>query len=197
MFTKVQAEIMKVFVAKLNKRFSIREIAKVLKKPYPLIHRSIKKLLEENFLVKDEKAFLSLNYKANHLELSYIEALRAKEKISKDKITSLFVRDVKEKMGIDYFTFLVFGSYVEKNNPKDVDVLVILENEDKINYVEKMLVNVADNFTKSFHVQIISAKSAYEMLAKRDKVNILNETLNKHLLLFGAENYYRILQNAR
>jgi hypothetical protein len=36
------------------------------------------------------------------------------------------------------------------------------------------------------------AKSAYEMLAKRDKVNILNETLNKHLLLFGAENYYKI-----
>ena len=197
MFTKTQAEIMKVFVAKIDKRFSIKEIAELLKKPYPLVHRSIKDLLEKNYLIKDEKGFLSLNYKANHSELSYIESLRVQETLSKDKTLSLFIKDVKEKIELDYFTLLIFGSYVEKSKPKDIDLLVILENEEKVEDIEKILNNMAENFTKTFHIQVISTKSAFEMLAKRDKINILNETLDKHLLLFGAENYYRILQHAR
>lgn len=197
MFTKTQAEIMKVFVAKITQRFSIKEISDILKKPYPLIHRSIKDLLKKNNLIKDDKGFLSINYRDNLTELSYIESLRAGEAVNKDKTLALFIKDMKEKIGIDYFTLLIFGSYVEKKDPKDIDILVIMENVKELGNTERILNSLAENFTKPFHIQVISTKSAYEMLAKRDKINILNETLNKHLLLFGAENYYRILQNAR
>lgn len=197
MFTKTEVEIMKVFVGKIDKRFSIKEISELIKKQYPLVHRSIKNLLERNNLIIDEKKLLSLNYMANHSKLSYIESLRAEEIINKDKILALFVKDMEEKVGLDYFTLLIFGSYVEKSNPNDIDILLILENEEKVRDIERMLNNMTENFTKLFHIQVISTKSAYEMLAKRDKINILNETLNKHILLFGAENYYRILQHAR
>ena len=197
MLTKTQAEIMKKFVSKINQRFSIKEIAEALKKPYPLIHRSMQELIEERFILKDEKGFLYLNYKENHNELSYIEGLRARKVIFKDKILALFLRDAQEKLDIDFFILLIFGSYIEKSNPRDIDLLLIIENEKRINEVEKLITNLAENFTKPFHIQVISYKSAYEMFSKRDKINILNETLNKHILLFGAENYYRILKNAR
>lgn len=197
MFTKTEAKIMEIFVSKINSKFSIKEISKILIKPYPLIHRSIQNLLREKCVIKDEKQLLSVNYRENHSELTYIEALRGKNALSKDKTLFLFVQDVFEKMNTDFFIFLIFGSYVEKNNPRDIDILCIVEDEKKVNEIERILGNVSSNFTKHFEVQVISRKSAYEMLGKRDKVNIVNETLNKHILLFGAENYYRMLKNAR
>ena len=77
MFTKTQIEIMKLFVSQINRRFSIKEATEILKKPYPLIHRSIKSLIEQKFIQKDEKGLISLNYKENHSKLTYVESLRS------------------------------------------------------------------------------------------------------------------------
>src|SRR3989344_903311 len=152
MFTKTQALIMQVFASKIIEKFSINQISKIIKKPYPLVHRSIRVLIDKGFIIKDSKGFLELNYKENHQELTYIESLRKKDILSKDKLVSLF---------------------------------------------EKIVNNIASNFTVKFDINIISVESAYEMLSKRDKINILNESLNKHIILFGTENFYRILKNAR
>ncbi len=197
MFTKTEGEIMKIFVSKINQRFSIKEISDSLKKPYPLIHRSAKSLLFDRFLTKDEKGLLSLNYKENHSEIAYIESLRSKAILNNDKSLFLFIKDVFEKVGMDFFIMLIFGSYVVKSNPRDIDILFVLDDQDKTFQVEKILVNIASQFSKKFDFQVISTKSAYEMLSKRDKINILNESLNKHVLLYGAENFYRMLKNAR
>ncbi len=197
MFTKTQAEILKIFVSQIDKRFSIKEIAETLKKAYPLIHRSIQELLSKSYILKDEKRFLSLNYRKNHTELSYIEALRSQQALDKDKILGLFTQDVKSRLNLDFFVLLIFGSYIEKSNPRDIDVLLIIEEESHIAEIEKIMQNIASQFTKNFEIQVISSKSAHEMLSKREKINILNESLNKHLLLFGAENYYRMVSNAR
>ncbi|MBM3233023.1 hypothetical protein FJZ18_02560 [Candidatus Pacearchaeota archaeon] len=197
MLTKTQIEILKLFVSQIDKRFSIKEIAEKLKKPYPLIHRSIRDLLGNNYLIKDEKRLISLNYRKNHQELSYIEALRSRQALDKDKILSLFTQDVRSRLNLDFFVLLIFGSYVEKSNPRDIDVLLIIENEERILEIEKTIQNIASQFTKNFEIQVISSKSAHEMVSKREKINILNESLNKHLLLFGAENYYRMVSNAR
>jgi len=197
MFTKTQIRIMKVFVANIIRRFSIKEIADTLKSPYPLIHRSIQDLLKGGFIAKDEKDFLSLNYKGNNTELVYIEALRAKDSTIKENKLSLFINDVLERVKEDFFVFLIFGSYVEKLTYRDIDFLFIIEDESRVNEIERTLENIADNFTNKIEIQVISVKSAHEMLSNRDKVNIMNETLNKHILLFGTENYYRMIKNAR
>ena len=188
---------MKVFVANIIRRFSIKEIADTLKSPYPLIHRSIQDLLKGGFIAKDEKDFLSLNYKGNNTELVYIEALRAKDSTIKENKLSLFINDVLERVKEDFFVFLIFGSYVEKLTYRDIDFLFIIEDESRVNEIERTLENIADNFTNKIEIQVISVKSAHEMLSNRDKVNIMNETLNKHILLFGTENYYRMIKNAR
>lgn len=197
MFTKTQVEIMKTFVAHIRKQFSIKEVADNLKKPYPLIHRSMKSLMKQGYITEGEKRLLSLSYNRNHAELAYIEALRSSQALKKDRTLVLFVEDVQSKIGFEFFVLLIFGSYVEKNNPRDIDVLLIIEDEARLAEVERVLENVSSQFTKRFEIHIITTKSAYEMLAKRDKLNILNESLNKHLLLSGAENYYRILTHAR
>lgn len=198
MLTKTQLKIMEIFVSKINERFSIKQISEIIKKPYPLVHRSIKLLMDNQFIIKDKQNFLSLNYKRNFLELVYVESLRKKEFLKKNKTLALFEKDVLDKISLDFFIFLIFGSSVKnKKNPSDIDILFIIEDKNKIDNIEKILHNLASNFSLKFDINVISVESAYEMLIKRDKANVMNETLDNHILIFGAENYYRLVKNAR
>ncbi|MFH1249068.1 MAG: hypothetical protein V1660_02860 [archaeon] len=196
MFTKTQAEIMKVFVSKINENFSIKQISEIIKKAYPLVHRSVKSLVNGGFLIKDKRGLLSLNYCENFGDIAYIESLR-KDEFLKDKIMKMFVLDVLSKINSNFFVFLVFGSAVESREPRDIDILLITPRKEEVNETEKIVANISSNFSKKFDINVISAESAEEMLGKRESTNMLNETLNKHIILFGAENYYRILKNAR
>ncbi len=197
MLTKTQAKIMQVFVSKINERFSIKQISEIIKKPYPLVHRSIKLLINDRFILKDNQELISLNYRENNMEIAYIESIRKQEFLEKHKTISLFAKDVIDNIKLDFFIFLVFGSAIEKKDFKDIDILLIIEDKDKIDEIEKFLGNLSSNFTEKFDISVISLDSAYEMLSKRDNINIMNETLNKHILIFGAENYYNLLKNGR
>ncbi|MEK6836351.1 MAG: hypothetical protein AABX94_01640 [Nanoarchaeota archaeon] len=197
MLTKTQTEIMKIFVSKIDKKFSINEIAKTLKKPYALIHRSMQELIKNKFISIDERKLLYLNYKGNISELSHIESLRIKEAVKKDKSISLFIKDCINGIKEDYFTLLIFGSFIDKKKFNDIDLILILDNSDNLETAEKTIKNTASNFSLKIDLHVINKESAYEMFSKREQINILNESLNKHLIAFGGENYYRILSNAR
>ena len=111
----------------------------------------------------------------------------------------MFVKDSLESIKTDFFCMLIFGSYAENKQQKgsDVDVLVICEDDYKHSNMEKILENLASKFSLNFHIHVIPAKSAYEMLLKRDEANVMNELLNSHIIIFGGENFYRMLKNAR
>ena len=54
-----------------------------------------------------------------------------------------------------------------------------------------------DSLTSPFEERVIGFESVYEMLAKRDEKNIMNEILNKHIILYGAELFYRLIARGR
>lgn len=197
MLTKTQVKIMEIFTSKINETFSIKQISKMLSKPYPLIHRTIKSLIEEKRIIKDKKGFLSLNFRDNHTELMYIESLKKEGFLKKNKTIFLFVKDVLDKIGLDFFIFLFFGSAVENQNGRDTDVLIVVDKYDKIENIERIVNNIASNFSLRFDINVISVESMYEMLSKRNEKNVINETLDNHVVIFGAENYYRIIKNVR
>ena len=197
MLTKTQIEIMKVFTSRIEKRFSINEIASLLKKPYALIYRSINPLLKEELILINEKKNLSLNYRKNFQEIAFIESIRTKEKLKKEKSVSLFIKDCLEEINQDFFIFLIFGSFVENKKFNDLDIIIILDNFKDTEKIERIVKNIANNFSFKADIHILTKESAYEMFEKREQTNILNESLNKHLIVFGGENYYRILSNAR
>jgi len=197
MLTKTQVEIMKVFASKIEKRFSINEIAFLLKKPYALIHRSINPLLEQELILIDEKKLLSLNYKKNFQEIAFIESVRTKERLNKEKSVFLFIKDCLREINQDFFIFLIFGSFVENKKFNDLDIIIILDTFKDAEKTEKITKNISNNFSFKTDIHILTKESAYEMFEKREQANILNESLNKHLIVFGGENYYKILSNAR
>src|SRR3989338_8599328 len=95
------------------------------------------------------------------------------------------------------FVLLMFGSAVDSNKPRDVDILLIVDSTDKVEFHEKFLHNIASNYGLPFEERVIGFESVYEMLSKRDEKNVMNEILNKHIILYGAELFYRLIQRGR
>lgn len=196
--TKTQVAIMEKFVAEPINKFSIKSVAENLKKPYPLIHRSVKPLMTKGYFLKDEHGLLSLNYQENHALLAYIEMIRTDRLVGKNKTIKLFAKDFIGKSGLLYLILLIFGSYARgrQKGKSDIDVLAITEDEQSAIRAERIAKNIASDFSENFDINVVSLGSAYEMLKNKKQSNILNEALNNHAILFGAENFYRMVAYA-
>jgi predicted nucleotidyltransferase len=200
--TKTQLRIMQLFTGRITETFSIRQVERELNRDYSLVHRAIKPLIDKYKLLKEtENARVILNFREHHNILSYVEYLRRDSLLSKPKHKDLamcleaFIKKFKEES----FVLLLFGSAVNKNNPRDIDILLIVDSMKKTESSEAFLHNVSRDYEldEKLHIVCITYESVYEMLGKREQRNVLNEVLNKHIIIHGAELFYRLLDRGR
>ncbi len=200
MLTKTQVKIMQLFAGNIAKAFSIRQVERELNISYPLVHRAITPLIKtRNCLQLNQNNLVQLNYQDHHEILAYVEGLRKNKMLEKQQAKPIkdFLEEILDKFDQEYFIIILFGSAVESIKPADYDVLFIFENNKVANIRERAIEVIASNHSHKFHIQSIGTESIFEMAAKRDQKNLLNELLNKHIILYGAENFYRLLKNAR
>ncbi|MBN2142006.1 hypothetical protein JW711_01630 [Candidatus Woesearchaeota archaeon] len=200
MLTKNQARILQVFAGRITEQFSMREVAKILNKDSSLVRRATLPLIEQGLLSQVKNKQLVLNYRSNHQVLSYIEYLRSKDFLSKprNKSIGMFAEEIVGTVQEDDFVLLVFGSAVTSEKPGDIDILLIVKDVQQVEPNEKILHNIARNFhSVKFDINVVCFASVYEMLSTRDQLNVMNEILNKHIILHGAETFYRLLTNGR
>ena len=190
--TKTEIKVMELFVSRILDSFSIREVSRLIKKDLKIVHTSVKMLIEKEFIIKEKKG-LRLNYKSNISDLSYIENIRKEDFFNKNSLIKIHIDNFIAKSKNNFFVLLVFGSYAAKKNDKksDIDLLVIIPEYD--DGFERELNASLSVSNKKFHTNIVDADGFKEMLLKRDEMNVANETLNNHLLLYGSELYYRLL----
>jgi len=198
--TKTQLRIMKLFISKITKKFSLQGAGKKLSMHQALSYRASRQLIEKRLIIPDENGLYILNYKENQQELVAIEYLRTADYLSntKHKKFAGFVKEFIESTKEDNFIFLLFGSAVEKSNPRDYDILLFFDSMRKAQIYENILINLAENYPSlRIHVNADSIKDFHHMLKKRDKKNVVNEALNQHILFYGAELFYRALREVR
>ncbi|MBI4453078.1 hypothetical protein HY636_00370 [Candidatus Woesearchaeota archaeon] len=196
---KSTVKVLQLFTGHITESFALREVARRLKMYVSLTHRAIQPLITEKIVLQDKHKFLSLNYKIHHETFAFVEYLRRDELLNKVKYKdiALFAEEVITKIKEDNFILLVFGSTIDSKKPRDIDILLIVDNTNKVDFHEKFLHNIASNYDLPFEERVISFESVYEMLAKRDEMNVMNEILNKHIILYGAELFYRLIQRGR
>jgi len=196
MLTKTQLKIMQLFVSQIIRRFTLRGVGKELKIHQALTYRACRQLIKDKLIIPDDGSYI-LNYKQNHQELAYFEHLRSKEFLDKNKALFLLREDIIDKYPYGYFVLLLFGSAVVSQKPRDIDLLIIIEKTEDIESAEKALYNITRNYTLDVHAVVVSFESIFEMLGLRDEKNVINEVLNKHLILYGGELFYKLLKNGR
>jgi len=192
--TKSTAKVLQLFTGHITETFTLREVARRLRMHVSLTHRAIQPLIDAKIVKRDKHKNLSLNYKIHHETLAFAEYLRRDTFLGKFKDIQLLAEEVVHKIKQESFILLVFGSSVESNKPRDIDVLLIVDSTEKVAFHEKFLHNIASNYGSPFEERVIGFESVYEMLSKRDEKNIMNELLNKHIILYGAELFYRLME---
>ena len=195
--TKSTAKVLQLFTGHITETFTLREVARRLRMHVSLTHRAMQPLIDAKIVKRDKHKNLSLNYKIHHETLAFAEYLRRDTFLGKFKDIQLLAEEVVHKIKQESFILLVFGSSVESNNPRDIDVLLIVDSTEKVAFHEKFLHNIASNYGSPFEERVIGFESVYEMLSKRDEKNIMNELLNKHIILHGGELFYRLMERGR
>ena len=195
--TKSTAKVLQLFTGHITETFTLREVARRLRMHVSLTHRAMQPLIDAKIVKRDKHKNLSLNYKIHHETLAFAEYLRRDTFLGKFKDIQLLAEEVVHKIKQESFILLVFGSSVESNKPRDIDVLLIVDSTEKVAFHEKFLHNIASNYGSPFEERVIGFESVYEMLSKRDEKNIMNELLNKHIILHGGELFYRLMERGR
>jgi hypothetical protein len=200
MLTKTQQKIMILFVSKIAKKFSLQGAGKELQMHQALSYRASKQLIERGLITRDENYLYSLNYKENQQELIMFEYMRTAKFLNEPKHKKFreFVKEFIERTRESCYIFLLFGSAVEKDNPRDYDIVLFFDTIEKAQKYETILINLTEDYPDiNVHINVDSIKDLGQMLTKRDEKNVANESLNKHIIFYGAELFYKVLREVR
>ncbi len=187
----IKQRILRFLIENKEKTFSMYELAKVLKIDYKLLYINIKKLkVEKSIDVENLKSQKRCSFKNSFNEDVFIvESERRNDILKKKEFKAIY-----EKLnGVNkQFIILLFGSHVKGTASKnsDIDLLLISNLEDTKVIEEKLEV-----LPLKIHLTPITYKAFMDMLKTKEQT-VVSEALKKNILLFGIEDYYRLIQNA-
>lgn len=189
---KIKQKILKFLIENKEKTFNLSELSKILKMDYKLIYINIKNLEEENSIqVEDLKSQKRCNFDNNFNEDVFIvENERKLDLLNKKEFRAIFdkLKEINKQ-----FILLLFGSYIKGTATKhsDIDLLLISNKEDS-----KLIENKLDVLPLKIHLTPITYESFINMLKTKEQT-VVSEALKKNVILFGIEDYYRFLENAK
>lgn len=174
-----KTKIISLYLNDYNKRYYLRELADLLKKPHQTVKPYVESLVEERVLIKNERKNITeyyLNFKDkkvyDHLVIAEKEKLleRLKEdtqlEILFEKLSAFFKKN----------TLIIFGSSVEKiRKESDIDLLIVGKQN-----LSKTIKDFEDVYNKDIHkIQVTNLEKLSTALIK--------EILEKHIILNNTE----------
>ncbi len=196
--TKEELKIIDLFRKDLFGRYTIREVMKKInKKSYNWVFRAVKKLNSLgiiNLSAKGGSNICSVNL-SNPLTFNYlalIENLGVFKKLPMKNILELL-----DSVPLNYFTFIITGSYAEGQATKksDLDIVVLVENKEDSKNVFAILKNKGELMIPKAHIYVFTRKEFLRMLLDKEQ-NYAKLIFENRIIIFGAESYYLILKEA-
>ena len=199
MLTQNDIKLIEFFLKHTQDEFSIREISRQIKTDYKLVHNSIKRLINKKIIAKKRHGkteLCAVNLKGAVDYLIQVENIKSRRFLERNTGIKLIIREIKEKIKTSYYTFILFGSYAKEKQHKrsDLDLLFIVPGEEFIKEIGAAINSVSAIKPIKIHSLVVTSKDFKEMLAAKDEINIAKETLNNHIIFYGAEAYYSLLE---
>ena len=194
MLKKDEIKVLKVLFEDVTKELTIMDIAKRLDQKYVQNYRTVHNLAKSGEVIIKiigKRKVVKLDFRKSHSNYILAEIERANDLCKKNTAVSVIRKDIQEinKNCI----CILFGSQTKKTKPKsDIDLLFVIPQE--YNY-EKFERSINDKLiaTNTDRV-IIPENSLHEMWANPQKLNLGNELLKKHIILYGAEHFLNLLR---
>ena len=188
----IKQKILRFLIENKEKTFNLSELSRALKIDYKLIYINVKKLEKDRSIqVEDLKSQKRCSFKDNFNEdVFIIENERKTDLTKKKEFWAIYnqLKDINKQ-----FIALLFGSQIKETATKhsDIDLLLISNEEDS-----KIIKSQLNILPLKIHLTPITYESFIVML-KTKEFTVVSEAIKKNIILFGIEDYYRFLENAK
>ncbi len=186
--------ILKFLLSNKNTEFTIRSISKNISVDYKTVYQIVNELIGDDIIFAKkigQTVICLINQKKFNADIFRAEAIRRKELLKNKDFSTLssYFNEIKEP----FFILLLFGSYAsgKQNKKSDIDLMLITDN-DKI---KKQVKNKTSLVPLNMHLIEFSSEEFLSMI-KTTEFNVGKEAFYNNIILFGIEDYYRLIKNA-
>lgn len=195
---KKELLIIMPFIKEPWKEFTLTEIKTITKnKSHHYVFEALKKFVRLNIINEQKKG--NTNIYAINPENQDLHYLTIAESIIKEKRIDVPYKNIKQissKIKNPYYSLIIGGSYAEgkQKATSDLDIAIIIpDSETKKPY--QIALKEGELMMPEVHGYIFTNDEFYQMLMNRE-FNYGKELAKKHILYYGAEQYYVILFKA-
>ena len=194
---KTDFEVLAFLINNLNSEYSIREIAKYLKKPYVKAHKSIKRLSNQKIVsitIKGKSHYCKVDVNNNLDVICFIEYQKSKEFLLRHKKIKLALDEIANSVKSANYSLIIFGSYAKGTSDKnsDLDIAAITSKEDK-EEAEKAIKSAKMISSLNIHSLEFTYQEFIEMLKSKQN-NAGKEIAKNRIILKGAEQFHECIR---
>ncbi len=190
-------KILNIFAKDPWKKYTFKEIKKISRsKSESYVYNTLKGFVKEGIL-KQENAGNVVIYSLNNTMKAITNSANSieYESWSKKQIPYDDMEELMISIPTSLFTFIITGSYAnnKQTSKSDIDVVILCEDEPKKIYAE--LNHLCESNIPPIHLYVFKESEFMQMLLDK-KSNYGKETVKNNLILYGAEDYYRMIFEA-
>ena len=190
--------MLKPFIKHPWMEFTLSEIKSITKnKSHHYVFEALKKFAKLGLIMEKRKG--NTNIYSMNPENHDLHYLVITEYILKEGRTDVPYRNLKritDRIGNPYYTLIIGGSYAEgtQKPASDLDIAIIIpDSEDKKPY--QVALKEGELMLPEVHGYVFTREEFYRMLVN-EEFNYGKELARKHILCYGAEQFYKILFEA-
>lgn len=187
-------KILSLLLSNKRERFTIRAISRKISIDYKTVYLKVKDLIE-NKIIRAEKAgqttLCSVNQKEFNADVFRAELLRKTDLLRNKDFSALdsYFKDIEKP----FFILLLFGSYASGESRKKSDIDLMLIADDK--KLKEEVKGKTSLIPLDIHLLHFTSGEFLSML-KTTEFNVGKEAFYNNIILFGVEDYYRLIKHA-
>ncbi|MFH1977966.1 MAG: nucleotidyltransferase domain-containing protein [Candidatus Aenigmatarchaeota archaeon] len=198
--TKTDVRILKFFIKNIAKEFSINNISDKIEITYPTVWERILELKKRDIVkikeINPTQKLCSLNTRNNNNVsiFSYIEFLRKDDFFTRKKELKTITDDILNRINGNSFTLILFGSHVKSKETasSDIDILLLIPSMKDENRVMNSIATAERLTNRKMHTVSMTYNDFFDSL-KKESATLSKEVLENHIIVYGAEAFYRAM----
>lgn len=197
---KKEYEVLLPFVKEPWKKFTFKEVKKLTgKKSESYVYNSLKGFAKAGILKEERSGNVVLYYldMKNLKAQSYAGFVSEYIAWSQKHIPYKDLQKIADKIPTAFYVFMVTGSYA-KNKQKetsDIDVVIIVGDSEEPKKIYAELNLACELSIPQIHLYVFK-KSEFLLMLLNNEANYGKEIVKNNLVLYGGEEYCRILHEA-
>lgn len=195
--TKTDVRILKFLIKHITNEFSINMISDKIEVAYPSVRERVLELKKKGIVnikeINPRQNLCSLNLKNNNnvSVFSYIEFLKREEFFLRKKELKNITDDILGRIKGNSFTLILFGSYAKNRDmdSSDIDILALLPAAKDETHIMNSIATTERLTTKKVHAISMTYDDFFGSL--KNPSGLSREVLENHIIIYGAEAFYR------